>query len=74
MNVLICLLIVVCNFYTFAPIKYADDEVIAHEWWFRVKPKWYQFQRILDPELSVRENKVKENTIIICERIENRGL
>lgn len=56
------------------PIKYADDNnPIADTWWFRVKPKWYQLQRILDPELSVRENKIKEDTVIICERIEDTG-
>ncbi|MEO6328780.1 MAG: TssN family type VI secretion system protein [Ginsengibacter sp.] len=56
------------------PIRYADDDLTTHEWWFRVKPKWYQLERILDPELSIRENRIKENTIIICERIENDSL
>ena len=53
------------------PIEYAENDDIAYEWWFRVKKRWYQFRRILDPELSVRENRIKENSIIICERIEN---
>lgn len=53
------------------PIEYADDDFTAYEWWFRLKKKWYQLNRILDPELSVRENKIKENSIIICERIVN---
>lgn len=51
-------------------IQYADDGYDPHQWWFRRKPKWYQAQRILDPDLSVRENKIKENTVIVCERIE----
>ena len=51
------------------PIEYADSQQNPQEWWFRVKPKWYQSQRILDPELSIKENHIKENTIIICERI-----
>jgi len=51
------------------PIQYATDEFDAHEWWFRRKPKWYQSQKILDPEITVRENGIKENTVIICERI-----
>lgn len=42
----------------------------SHEWWFRIKPKWYQSNRILDPELTIRENKIRENTTIICERFE----
>ena len=53
-------------------IEYADEGYEPHEWWFRRKPKWYQVQRILDPEISVRENGVVENTVIICERLINR--
>lgn len=51
------------------PIEYTDGQGNAEEWWFRIKPKWYQSQRILDPALSIRDNQVKENSIIICERI-----
>ena len=51
------------------PIEYADRQNSPHDWWFRIKPKWYQGQHILDPDLTIRENKIKENTIIICERI-----
>lgn len=52
-------------------IEYTDKEYNPCEWWFRRKPKWYQAQRILDPDISVRENRIKENTVIICERILN---
>ena len=51
------------------PVEFTDDYHNAQEWWFRTKPKWYQRNRILDPHLSVRDNQIKENTIIICERI-----
>jgi hypothetical protein len=51
------------------PIKFTDKDDHPYEWWFRIKPKWYQGNRILDPELSIRDNHVKENSIIICERI-----
>ncbi len=50
-------------------IEYADDGFDSHNWWFRRKPKWYQLQKILDPYISVRENGIKENSVIICERI-----
>lgn len=46
-----------------------DLNGIANEWWFRTRPKWYQRTRILDPNLSVRENGIRENSVIICERI-----
>ena len=50
-------------------IEFADTHD-SHEWWFRIKPKWYQANRILDPDLTIRENKIKENTVIICERFQ----
>jgi len=53
------------------PIEYATKDFDVFEWWFRRKPKWYQQQRILDPNVTMRENGIKENTVIICERIEN---
>lgn len=52
------------------PIEYATKDFDAYEWWFRRKPKWYQRQRILNPDITIRENGIRENTIIICERIE----
>jgi hypothetical protein len=52
------------------PIEYATKDFDSYKWWFRRKPKWYQRQRILNPEITVRENGIRENTIIICERIE----
>lgn len=51
------------------PIRYSDKETI-HEWLFRTKPKWYKFSQVLDPTLTVNQNGVKENTIIICERLQ----
>lgn len=53
------------------PIEYATKNFDTYEWWFRRKPKWYQRQRILNPDITVRENGIIENTVIICERIEN---
>jgi phosphatidylglycerophosphatase A len=53
------------------PIGYADNDYDPHVWWFRKKPRWFQLSRILDPERSIRENGIKENTVIICERISN---
>ncbi len=51
------------------PIEYADHSNMAFEWWFRLKPKWYQSNKILDPNISFRNNGIKENSVIICERI-----
>ncbi len=51
------------------PIEFLDNQSAAYEWWFYAKPRWYQSARILDPETTMLENKVKENTVIVCERI-----
>lgn len=51
------------------PIQYIDAENAPVQWWFRLKTKWYQSNRILDPGLAVKHNKIKENSVIICERI-----
>lgn len=57
------------EFQSETPIQFTENDHSPNEWWFRVKPKWYQRQRILDPELTVRENRIRENAVIICERI-----
>lgn len=51
------------------PIAYTDRGFEPHEWWFARKPRWYQLQKIYNPDLSIRENGIKENTVIVCERI-----
>jgi len=56
------------------PIEYATKKPEAYEWWFRIKPKWYQQQRVLDPGITIRENRIRENTVIICERINAESL
>ena len=51
------------------PIQFIDPANMPYEWWFRLKPKWYQRQRIIDPFVTVKGNAVNENSVIICERI-----
>lgn len=50
-------------------IDYTDGAHEPQEWWFLRKPRWYQSNRIYNPELSIRENGIVENTIVVCERI-----
>lgn len=52
------------------PIEYLDENEEPITWWFRLKGKWFQPDRILDHSMSVRENKIKENAIIICEQVD----
>lgn len=51
-------------------IEFANKEYEPYEWWFRKKTKWYQALQILDPMLSIKDNGIEENTVIICERIQ----
>jgi hypothetical protein len=53
------------------PIQFMNKHNEPQVWWFRLKPKWYQGQRILDPALTVKDNGIVENSIIICERADN---
>ena len=51
------------------PIEYTDERQEPWQWLFRTRPRWYQFTRVLNPRHSVRENRIRENTVIICERV-----
>lgn len=53
------------------PIQFVNSDSEPVSWWFRVKTKWYQGTRILDPQLTIKHNKIKENSVIICERIQH---
>ncbi|MBC7829326.1 MAG: hypothetical protein H7122_16375 [Chitinophagaceae bacterium] len=50
------------------PIEYIGKDKGSHTWYFRTRPKWYGFSTILDPFKTVYQNRIKENTVIICER------
>lgn len=54
-------------------IDFLDSKQFPCEWWFHLKPKWYQRNKILNPFLTVKENSIKENSIIICERFNTIG-
>ncbi|HZY38737.1 MAG TPA: TssN family type VI secretion system protein [Mucilaginibacter sp.] len=51
------------------PIEYLDANKDPIVWWFRLKKKWYQANKILDPTLRIRDNFIKENSVIICEQL-----
>lgn len=50
------------------PIEFCKDKDPC-EWVFRLKTKWYQGEHVLDPGRTVKDNGIKENSVIICERI-----
>ncbi len=53
-----------------SPIQFMDHLNKPYEWLFYIKPqKWWQSRIYIDHSLTVRENKIKENFIIVSERI-----
>ncbi len=53
-----------------SPIEYMDAAQKRYEWLFYEKPKhWWNEKRMVDPSLTIRENKIKENGIIIPYRV-----
>ena len=51
-------------------IQFLDETKQPYGWNFYVKPKWYQSPRYINPDLTIRESGVKENDIIIAERVQ----
>jgi Type VI secretion system, TssN len=51
------------------PITIANELEEPYPWLFRTKPKWYQVSRVLHAGHTIRENQIKENTVIVAERV-----
>jgi hypothetical protein len=51
------------------PIEITNNDQEPYEWLFRMKNKWYQYNSILDPTISIRDNGIRENTVILCDRV-----
>jgi len=51
------------------PIDVAADENKPYGWLFYYKPQWYRKTIPLDYEASIRDNQIKENSVIICMRV-----
>jgi hypothetical protein len=56
------------------PIQYMDGEGKAQDWYFRTKAKWYQRSKILDANKTIHDAGIRENTVIICERIPHEDI
>lgn len=56
------------------PIFYNEEETgVPYEWVFYFKPRWYYpIVRYIDTDMLVQENKIKENSVIICKRVFSR--
>ncbi len=50
-------------------VQILDDKKEPLVWYFRLKRIWFIPDKMLDPTITVRENKIKENSVIICEHV-----
>lgn len=53
------------------PISYSDEHLQAYKWYFYKQGKGVRFSRVLEPKLSIAQNKLKEDDVIVCDRILN---
>lgn len=53
------------------PIEYIDRDGKYYAWQFYEKPKhWWQAKKYIDPSITVMENKIKTNSVIVPYRVE----
>jgi len=50
-------------------IEYIYDKSKPYGWIFYLKPTWYESQTFIDPDETIADNKIEENSVIICKRI-----
>jgi hypothetical protein len=51
------------------PIEFLDTDSHPHGWVFHHKPSWFQRKRYIDPDQIITDNQIRENSVIICQRI-----
>ena len=51
------------------PIEYLDQDHHPHGWVFHHKPNWLGMKRYIDPDLIITDNHIRENSVIICQRV-----
>lgn len=51
------------------PLEVKNKSGEVYEWVFQLKTEWYQGHKVLDPYATVKDNGIKENSVIICDRI-----
>ena len=55
--------------YPNTPIDFVDANGQPYGWVFHLKPRWFGGAKTLDPDKAVFMNGIKENSVIICNRI-----
>jgi hypothetical protein len=50
-------------------IEVADKDKSAFSWVFFHKPKWYVKTKYIDPDESILANQIRENSVVVCHRV-----
>ncbi len=51
------------------PIEIASEENKPYGWVYHFKRKWSLKTKYLDPDATISENQVRENSVIVCRRV-----
>ena len=51
------------------PIEFLDQEDHPYGWIFHNKPYWIGRRRYIDPDQIISDNRIRENSVIFCQRI-----
>jgi hypothetical protein len=52
------------------PIQYLNGENQPHGWMFFTKQSFWKPKRFVDPDLTIKNNKLNEKTVIVARRVE----
>jgi hypothetical protein len=53
------------------PIQVVSEEGTPLTWYMRLKPRLFRWGKVLNPNITVRENGIRENAVIVCEHYLN---
>ena len=53
------------------PIAFTAPDHSSYSWIFYAKPTFFRKRRYIDPDLSIADNKIREDKIIVCKRVAN---
>ncbi|MCK5700140.1 MAG: hypothetical protein KAI29_03275 [Cyclobacteriaceae bacterium] len=51
------------------PIEIAFGENNPYGWIFHNKPPWYRKVKYMDHERTIKDNQIKENSVVVCQRV-----
>ena len=51
------------------PIEYVSEKNETYGWVYYFKHPWFRKARYLDPDANIDDNQVRENSIIVCQRV-----